>query len=240
MKILCFFSGSLRLDLYTYIHYINEFKKNFEEMNCDALESLTSLEITYLFITDKSSRLIYFDYETFKTELHKETGASILFVDKNINLNITTQNHYPTISLMYYKYIQDYIHANNLSFDYVIKIRNDILIKINNIHKYLNGTTYVAPRYWYNTNVNSLANDHFIIIPFSKFINIDFRDESINRLAPCYYDTEILTENIILPDKVIGLDDIIEYLLNGTLKFHIKHNKIISSDFPPYNSIAFV
>ena len=59
MKILCFFSGSLRLDLNTYIHYINEFKKNFEEINCD---SLKSIEITYLFITDKSSSFIYFDY----------------------------------------------------------------------------------------------------------------------------------------------------------------------------------
>ena len=237
MKILCFFSGSLRLDLNTYIHYINEFKKNFEEINCD---SLKSIEITYLFITDKSSSFIYFDYDFFKSELYNQTGVKVLFIEKNNNLNITTQNNYPTISLMYYKHIQDYINENNLSFDYVIKIRNDLLIKINNIYTYLNKNTYVAPRYWYNTNVNSLANDHFIIIPFSKFVTFDFKDESINRLAPHYYDTEILTEHIILPDKVIGLDDIIEYLLNGTLKFHIKHNKIISSNFPPYNSIAFV
>lgn len=237
MKILCFFSGSLRLDLYTYIHYINEFKKNFEKMERDALEPI---EITYLFITDKSSPLIYFDYDAFKSELHTETGARVLFVDKNRHLNITTQNAYPTISLMYYKHIQNYINENHLIFDHVIKIRNDLLIKINQIYTYLNNNTYVAPRYWYNTNVNSLANDHFIIMPFFKFINIDFNDDTINNLAPHYYDTEILTENIVLPDKVIVLNDIIEYLLNGRLKFHIKHNKIISSDFPPYNSIAFV
>jgi hypothetical protein len=206
-------------------------------MNCEALEPI---EITYLFITDRSSPLIYFDCDFFKSELYNQTGVKVLFIEKNSNLNITTQNNYPTISLMYYKHIQDYINENNLSFDYIIKIRNDLLIKINQIDTYLNDDTYVAPRYWYNTNINSLTNDHFIIMPFFKFINIDFRDESINRLAPYYYDTEILTENIVLPDKVIELNDIIEYLLNGTLKFHIKHNKIISSDFPPYNSIAFV
>lgn len=55
MKILCFFSGSLRLDLNTYIHYINEFKQNFEKINHNELKE--PIEITYLFITDKSSSI---------------------------------------------------------------------------------------------------------------------------------------------------------------------------------------
>lgn len=234
MKILCFFSGSLRLDLNTYIHYISEFKKNFEELIKNEM-----VEFTYLFITDKNSHLMYFDYDFLKSQLYNEIGVNVLFVEKNTNLNITTINKYTTISLMYYKHIQNYINDNHLSFDFVLKIRNDLLIKINKIQNYLNGNTYVAPRYWYNVTITSLANDHFFIMPFSKFINIDFTDDNINKLAPCNYDTEILTESIILPDKIIDPQDIIEYVLNGSLKFHIKNNKIISSAFPPHISIAY-
>lgn len=227
MKILCFFSGSLRLDINTFIYYIKEFKKHFENMNC---------EITYLFITDKKSPFIYVNLEHFKTEISKH--AEVLFVESNPDLNVNTMNNYSTISLMYYKHIQEYINKTNSKFDYVIKIRNDLLIKINKIENYFNNNAYVLPRYWYNINPNSLANDHFFIMPFLKFINIDFSNSNINKLAPLNWDIEILTQSIILPDKVIDLHDVLEYLLNGSTKFHIKNNKILNSSFNPINSLA--
>jgi hypothetical protein len=43
---------------------------------------------------------------------------------------------------------------------------------------------------------------------------------------------------MFLPDKPIDLNDILEYVLSGSLKFHIKNNIIISGTFDPYNSIA--
>jgi hypothetical protein len=227
MKTLCFFSGSLRLDLNTIIHYIKEFKKHFENMNH---------EITYLFITDKKNPYIYLNLDHFKTEISKH--ATVLFVEPNHNLNVNTMNNYSTISLMYYNHIQDYINKTNSNFDYIMKIRNDTFIKINKIEKYFNNNTYVLPRYWYNTNPNSLANDHFFIMPFLKFINIDFSNLNINKLAPLNWDTEILTQSIILPDKTIDIHDVLEYLLNGSTKFHIKHNKIITCSYDPFNSLA--
>lgn len=227
MKVLVFFSGSLRLDLNTLIYYITEFKKNFENTNHD---------IKYLFITDKSSPFMYCNYNYIKEELSKH--ANVIFIEKNRNLYVNTINKYSTISLMYYQHIQNYINITHSDFDYVVKIRNDVLIKINEISKYFDNNTYVAPRYWYCTNIKSTANDHLIIIPFSKFMKIDFSDKTINDLAPLYYDTEILTENIFLPDKTIYINDVLEYLLNGSLKFHIKNNIIMSCNFNPHNSIA--
>jgi hypothetical protein len=172
MKILVFFSGSLRLDLYTLIHYIKEFKQNFEN---------TNYEITYLFITDKSTPFMYCNYAHLKEELSKH--VNVIFIEKNMNLRVTTINKYSTISLMYYKHIQNYINKTRSEFNYVIKMRNDAIIKIDGISKYFNNNTYVAPRYWYCTNVKNTANDHLIIVPFSKFMNIDFSDENINKLA---------------------------------------------------------
>lgn len=227
MKILCFFSGSLRHDLNTYIYYISEFKKNFNK----------NIEIKYLFITNGNNQSEYCNYEYYKKEL--SNYADVLFIEENAELKkIKTINGCSTISLMYYKLIQEYITTNNLYFNYIIKCRNDIYIKINNINKYFNNNTYVTPRYWYNTNPNSLSNDHFFIIPFIKFMLIDFSNTNIDKMSKLYYDTEILTENMILPDKIIDIEDVSEYLLNGSLKFHIKNNKFIISNFPTYQSIA--
>lgn len=154
MKILCYFSGSLRLDLNTYIYYINEFKKNFD--NCN-------FEIKYIFILDKNNPYEYCNYEYFKEELSNYTDVLIIEGNSDLN-NIKTINGYPTISLRYYNVIQEYIKENKLYFNYIIKCRNDLFIKIKNINNYFNNNTYVAPRYWYNVNPNSLANDHFFII----------------------------------------------------------------------------
>ena len=229
MKILVFFSGSLRLDLNTLTYYITEFKKNFENTNYD---------LRYLFITDKSSPFIYCNYNHVQEELSKH--ANVIFIEKNKNLQVNTINKYSTISLMYYKHIQNYINITHSKFDYVIKIRNDALIKINEISKYFDNNTYSAPRYWYNKSTECKANDHFIITPFSKFMKLEFSDENINKLAPLNYDTEILTESIFLPDKTIDIKDVLEYVLNGTLKFHIKNNIIISCNFDHRNSLAAI
>lgn len=149
-------------------------------------------------------------------------------------------NKYTTVSLMYYKYIQECINQHNLQYDYVIKIRNDVLLKINNIKKYFNEKTYVAPRYWFCANIKNTANDHLIITPFTKFMSIDFSDENINNLARVSYDTEILTENLFLPDSTIDVTDVVEYVLNGTWKFHIKHNTLISGNISSTNTFAIV
>ena len=71
-------------------------------------------------------------------------------------------------------------------------------------------------------------------------MKIDFSDEIINKMAPLHYDTKLLTEQFFLPDKIIDINDILEYVLNGKLKFHIKNNIVISGDIDPSNTFAVV
>jgi hypothetical protein len=216
MNILCVFVGQLRLDLNTLIRNINIFKKNFEN---------TDINIQYLYFIN-GTNFNYYDYDYSAKELFNH--AHVIYAEEETT--VVSKNKRSVISCLYNKYIQQHIRSNNLDIDYVIKIRNDLYIDINHIKKYFDNSTVVAPRYWHNSikNKDCCGNNHFYIIPYTKFMNLDFSDDMIFKLAKKCYDTEEIDWYLFTPNKVIDLNDINEYILNGSFKFHIKNNKIIS------------
>ena len=218
MKILCCFTGSIRLDIDRLIFYITEFKKHFETSN---------FEIKYLFLTDgNTSSIKYYNTDYAISEISKY--CDVKRIETNHSLTSNLINGYPIKHMCsYFQAMQDYIKYNSLEFDYIIHIRNDLLIRIDDITKYFDTFTYVPPRYWYNRDPYNLSNNHLFIIPFAKFMNIDLSTDILNKKALTCYDAEQLNLELITPDKVINDQNIKEYLLNGDTKMHIKNSKLI-------------
>ena len=218
MRIFCYFSGSTRLSTLHVRQNILTFK-----------EVLKDYTVDYCIVTDKHEEF-FFDVE-YLSDL-----GEILIVPRVENCSVT-QNGHSTVSTMYYRIIQD--HIKEREYDYVIKIRNDMTLVLANIYRYFNGRTYVLPRYWWNTDPLSLENENFLIIPFVKFAQLDFSQENVDCLAPLMKDTEQLIVHLTHPTAIIDPDDIVDYCLFGTLKFHVRGKRTLFTSIPPQWMLFF-
>ena len=219
-KIFCFFYGVIRNDLNRLKFFISEFKKN-----------LNGYNVKYVFITYEPDKK--FDYD--KNFIIEEFGSGneVLF-RKSPDEHLTQKclNGGNPIEYGFEHYISEFIKNIPDTFDYIIKIRADALISIKNISKYFSDKTVVAPRYWYNSNPTYVGNNHMYIMPYSKFIKLDLSYERINEVAKKSYDCEQVEISLIRPDFIISQTDIVEYKLEGSLKFHIKNGEVISANMP--------
>jgi hypothetical protein len=215
MKYLCYFYGIIRTDINLLKNVIKENKENFLNKNVD-----------YFLITCNPIDNYNYDKQDLIIQLGKE--VNIIFIENYCEyLNEILINGTYNQENKFHVEIFNFIKNQNINYDYIIGLRSELLIKINNIDNYFNENTIIPPRYYYNLNPNLLGNNHFYIIPFQTFINLNLSFKNINEIDKISFDCEASFILLFKPNQLIKLDDIIEYNFNGTLKIHIKNNKTI-------------
>ncbi|MEX0597255.1 MAG: hypothetical protein WD512_12245 [Candidatus Paceibacterota bacterium] len=229
MNILCFFIGAIRNDLLEIKNNITMFKRTLELQR-----NKNKFNIKYVLITRNPDNVNPYNID----ELYKELGNSVEIVIEEPDLemlNIKCKNNATVIGLTFHTHIKDYINKCKSEFDFIIKCRNDMLIRLNNINKYFNeNLVVVPPRYWFNEDKNNLSNDHFYIMHYKHFNELDFTYKNIKILSQISHDCEEVNYNLIKPNKVIDFNDISEYKLNGSLKFHILFGNLKSLNCHQY------
>jgi len=137
MKYLCYFFGLVRnhIDLLKLI--ITENKQNFLNKNID-----------YFFITCNPNNEYNYNKQDLITHLSKE--VKIIFIEYyNEYLNQRCINNaYPNENKFHIEMF-NFIKKQNISYDYIIGLRSELLIRINNIDKYFNEDIIIPPRFYY-------------------------------------------------------------------------------------------
>ena len=218
MNILCFIVGAIRTDFKDIRTNIMTIKEQIHANDKCTFIFLTWAPIvkSYKFYTIN----YYYDYDksALENELHDIVNDFIFIENPDLNTMVKCMNKCPPIATFYQTYMHEYINTknnNNIQYDYVIKTRNDLTIRMNNIYDYFNDATYVPPCFWSPTRDNHggilrLFNDHFYITTYTKFINFDFSINNINLLASASWDNEELNRRLINPEKLI---DVTEYII---------------------------
>lgn len=220
MKICIIIIGAIRLDSVTLVENIKQMIENFK-----------TYEITLFFVTWEPIKKTYtvhnvnyyYDYDKINvTENITSCVDAILFMHNlEIENVVKLKNGMAPLYMYQLSYAKDYILANHLHFDYIVKTRNDIQIKINDIHELLNDKVYIPPAYWLNT-IEPL-NDHFFIMPFTLFKSIDISVTNIINMTPHCRDCEELNYRLIKPDVVISSNYIKLYKTMGGTKVLIEN-----------------
>lgn len=167
----------------------------------------------------------YYDYDKDKlTETIAPLVDNLLFMN-NLEINNVPklQNGMPPLFMYQLGYVKEFIINNNLNFDYIIKTRNDIQIKIDDIPNYLNSNVYIPPAYWRTEPLN-LLNDHFFIMPFKLFKTIDISLQNVIDTTPTCNDCEELNFKLIKPNIVIDKKCMIYYKTFGGCKISIDNS----------------
>jgi hypothetical protein len=223
IKICIIVTGAVRLDSNSLIENIKINFGNFNDYD------ITSIFVTWepikkTYITHNIN--YYYDYDKNNIiETVKPFVNEILFMD-NLEINdvVKLQNGMPPLFMYQLSYAKDYIIKNNLTFDYIVKIRNDMQIKIYNIENFLNDNVYVPPPYWLQSYQQlDLLNDHFFIMPFGLFKSIDISYETIINTTPKCRDCEVLNLTLIKPTKLISNKCIQLYKTLGGAKVLIEN-----------------
>ena len=219
MKILCFVTGAIRNDPDDIRKNIMSIKKQIHEDDMCHFVFLTWNPIIGTFFFNRCNVNYYYNYN--KDELIEKISDVIdtfIFKDSpDLKLVETCINDAPPIAAYFQTYIHEYLKQSNLQYDYVIKTRNDLLIELNDIYKFFNDSTYIPPCFWLN---RVLRNGHFYITSYNKFMEFDFSIQNIKRQTKISWDYEDLDYNLINPVRPIELNDILQYKLQGVLKFH--------------------
>lgn len=179
-------------------------------------ECFKDYEVSVLFSTwyPKKEEYIFWGvnyiYDYSKEELEEQLKG---LVDINLYLNQKPLNEYTRcndsvfhgslafIPLFIYQLIEisKYIKENNLSFDYIVKTRNDTAIEIKNIEKYLNDKFNVPPIYWIpgTKYIEDSINDHFFISTFDNFQKFsEISEEKMNYYCSISKSGENINRNI--------------------------------------------
>ena len=127
--------------------------------------------------------------------------------------------------LMFYQmsYLQTYLKNNNLTFDYIIRTRNDLEIILKESKKYFDNNTYVPPTYWRLSELNTLLNANFFILPYQKYMELDFSISNIIQQSNISWDCEELFSRLVYPDTLISNDEIRIYRQHGGCKINIQN-----------------
>jgi len=209
MKICIIIIGAIRLDSFTLVENIKQMIENFQ-----------TYEITLIFVTwepiEKTYIVhninYYYDYDKKNvTENITSCVDAILFMNNlEIENVVKLKNGMAPLFMYQLSCAKDFILANELNFDYIVKTRNDIQIKINDIHELLNDKVYVPPAYWLWDYYNHIIplNDHFFIMPFTLFKSIDISVTNIINMTPHCMDCEELNYRLIKPDVIINSNHI--------------------------------
>ena len=225
MKICIIIIGAIRLDSFTLVENIKQMIENFQ-----------TYEITLIFVTwepiEKTYIVhninYYYEYDKINvTENITSCVDAILFMNNlEIENVVKLKNGMAPLFMYQLSCAKDFILANELNFDYIVKTRNDIQIKINDIHELLNDKVYIPPAYWlyeYNSDYNIPLNDHFFIMPFTLFKSIDISVTNIINMTPHCMDCEELNYRLIKPDVIISSNHIKLYKTMGTAKVLIEN-----------------
>jgi hypothetical protein len=120
-----------------------------------------------------------YDIEDLKLEISKiDISADkvhyILGDQPDIAKIARTRNNQHSAGLYtkYYKNICDYFITNNLSYDIVVRTRNDIHINIMNIDKYTYGDTIYSFPISFHPNLHAKIHDWYFIIPYKAFMRM--------------------------------------------------------------------
>jgi hypothetical protein len=211
--------GAIRNPVEQIIDNIVNMKEQFNEQKYHITTIFSTWEPTnrtYSFCTVNYVNYYYdYDKNELVSKLRKHIDHLIFHETPDLKSMQSCRNKCPPVTLYSQKFVKEFIEMNLLEFDHVVSIRNDLKIGISNISQFLNQYTY-TPVYH-----KGLYNDHFYIMPFTKYISLSLNDQHIISLSKESRDNEVLTNKIILPDKVIEEEDIIYYILDGTLKMSI-------------------
>jgi len=222
MKICIIIIGAIRLDSFTLIENIKQTIDNFKNYEITTI-FVTWEPINKTYITHNVN--YYYDFDKLNVmENIKNNVDSILFMNNlEIENVIKLKNGMPPLFMYQVNYAKEFILKNNLNFDYIVKTRNDIQIKINDIHNFLNDKVYIPPTYWRQDDLYKLLNDHFFIMPFALFKSIDISVNNIINITLNSWDCEELNYNLIKPDIVISNNYIKLYKTLGGAKICIEN-----------------
>ena len=77
----------------------------------------------------------------------------------------------------------------------------------------------VLPRPWWNLDPANLSNTNLYILPLATLTALNFGRDHIESLARVCRDTEALFVMLLKPDRLIPLETIRRYQLDGVTKF---------------------
>jgi hypothetical protein len=157
--------------------------------------------------------------ETIENHLDKLLFMDNLEIEKVVKL----KNGMPPLFIYQLNYVKEFIIKNKLNFDYIIKIRNDIQVKINDIANFLNNKVYIPPAYWRPHEMYKPLNDHMFIMPFELFKSIDISIKNIINTTINCHDCEELNYKLIKPNEVIHNNYIKLYKTFGGAKVFIEN-----------------
>jgi len=213
-KICIFFTGAIREDFEFIKNNIYFIKNNFKDYN-----------VTTIFHTWYPMRDNYdYDYYSFKKEIEKNIDILLFSKQENLSEYPRCRNNSPPLYFYSILEIFNYINKNNLKFDFIVRTRNDLEIKIKNIEKFLDGNIYVPKLFWYDALPNH-TNDHFFIASFEDFEKINnLTEEKIKLFCQNSHNCEEFNSHVLqtMSDKKIFLiddNDLNTYILRKERKF---------------------
>jgi hypothetical protein len=221
MKICIFFIGSIRNDYKLINHIICKLKSQFSF--ADVTTILCTWEPTKKIYKNHCTSNYYYNYEKqeFSESILKSVDIQLYMENIDFDTIQKCKNGMPPCFIYQFQYIQQYLKDNNYKFDYIIRTRNDLEIILKEPTKYFDTKTYIPPVYWRPDDLYKLINDHFFIMPFQKFMEINLKNEIIETETKTSHDCEELHTKICNPDKMIEDNEINMYVLHGGAKVKI-------------------
>ena len=207
-KIFCYFTGSIgNIDLKLLANHIDNFKQNFLRLKNNEIRVDYVLFISVEEINETAERsLVDISYlNSIITTITMPTMPVEMTM-------LCTQNNCPITNILHYEFVQTYLKETGVSYDYVIKINNEIDVSFQNILNYItdNESVYVLPRVWWNQDKHNLKNNHLLIIPATKFYNCNFTNDYVKIIAEVSSDNETLDAMVVQPDRIILMLEITE------------------------------